>query len=111
MRHLLPLNESGTDVIRSKPDVFVDPDSSAVGRSLYPSAQAPPTAVGHAQDSSAQAIIAAVGRAPDSFSIFEDYFARNWDSCPDLCCSYTRQNAVTMGNNMNNHLEAFWKQL
>ncbi|OWZ12660.1 hypothetical protein PHMEG_00014139 [Phytophthora megakarya] len=42
---------------------------------------------------------------------FVTYFGKNWDDCRDLWCAYKRQNAVTMGNNTNNRLEASWKQL
>eukprot|EP00644_Phytophthora_capsici_P007316 jgi/Phyca11/55771/gw1.21.167.1 len=42
---------------------------------------------------------------------FEAYFAKNWDTCRSMWCSFERQNAVTMGNNTNNRLEASWKQL
>ncbi|OWZ06765.1 hypothetical protein PHMEG_00020939 [Phytophthora megakarya] len=41
---------------------------------------------------------------------FKDYFVRNWDTCKDMF-SYTRQNALTLGNNTNNRLEASWKQI
>lgn len=57
-----------------------------------------------------------VGRVPDSAvdevqHPFEWYFSKNWDGCRHLWCSYKRQNAVTLGNNTNNRLESWWKQL
>lgn len=42
---------------------------------------------------------------------FDAYFTKNWDGCRDLWCSYTRQNAVTLGNDTNNRHESSWKQL
>ncbi|ETN08659.1 hypothetical protein PPTG_22939 [Phytophthora nicotianae INRA-310] len=43
--------------------------------------------------------------------LFETYFTKNWDSCRPMWCAFERQNAVTMGNNTNNRIEASWKQL
>ena len=45
------------------------------------------------------------------YSDFEHYFVKNWDSCHNQWCSYTRQNAITLSNNTNNRLEASWKNL
>ncbi|GMF52109.1 unnamed protein product [Phytophthora fragariaefolia] len=42
---------------------------------------------------------------------FDVYFAKNWDSCRPMWCAFERENAVTMGNNTNNRIEALWKQL
>lgn len=42
---------------------------------------------------------------------FEAYFGRNWDSCRSMWCAFDRGNAVTLGNNTNNRIEASWKQL
>ncbi|GMF55348.1 unnamed protein product [Phytophthora fragariaefolia] len=42
---------------------------------------------------------------------FDVYFAKNWDSCRPMWCAFERENAVTMGNNTNNRIEASWKQL
>ncbi|ETI29797.1 hypothetical protein F443_23087 [Phytophthora nicotianae P1569] len=42
---------------------------------------------------------------------FESYFKRNWENCKEKWCSYERQNAVTLGNDTNNRLEASWKQI
>ncbi|POM61742.1 LOW QUALITY PROTEIN: hypothetical protein PHPALM_29203 [Phytophthora palmivora] len=36
---------------------------------------------------------------------------RNWDNFRELWCAHKRQNAVTLGNNTNNRLEASRKQL
>ncbi|KAE9135557.1 hypothetical protein PF007_g2497 [Phytophthora fragariae] len=41
----------------------------------------------------------------------EIYFTKNWDSCRSMWCAFERQNAVTMGNNTNNRIEASRKQL
>ncbi|KAF1772580.1 hypothetical protein GQ600_24400 [Phytophthora cactorum] len=41
---------------------------------------------------------------------FEAYFAKNWDSCRHMWCSFECQNAVTHGNDTNK-IEASWKQL
>nr|CCA24104.1 hypothetical protein PITG_23301 [Albugo laibachii Nc14] len=45
------------------------------------------------------------------YSFFEHYFVKNWESCRKQCCSYTRQNSITLGNNTNNRLEASSKHL
>ncbi|KAE9169284.1 hypothetical protein PF004_g28229 [Phytophthora fragariae] len=42
---------------------------------------------------------------------FEAYFDKNWDKCRSMWCAFERQNAVTLGNNTNNRIEASWKQL
>ncbi|TYZ58093.1 hypothetical protein PybrP1_001415 [[Pythium] brassicae (nom. inval.)] len=45
------------------------------------------------------------------YNDFDSYFAKQWDLWDDIWCSYTRQSAVTAGNNTNNRLEAPWKHL
>ncbi|RLN96223.1 hypothetical protein BBJ28_00017783 [Nothophytophthora sp. Chile5] len=42
---------------------------------------------------------------------FDKYITKNWDNCRHMWCAYKRQNAVTLGNNTNNRIEASWKQL
>ncbi|KAE9279230.1 hypothetical protein PF001_g24811 [Phytophthora fragariae] len=53
----------------------------------------------------------AVGSGSASEHPFEAYFVKNWDSCRPMWCAFERQNAVTLGNNTNNRIEASWKQL
>ncbi|KAG6944167.1 hypothetical protein JG688_00017221 [Phytophthora aleatoria] len=54
-----------------------------------------------------------VAEAPTDLPIhpIEAYFAKNWDSCQHMWCSFEHQSAVTLGNNTNNRIEASWKQL
>lgn len=53
----------------------------------------------------------ATNPSASSFNSFDVYFTKNWDSCRDQWCAYTRQSAVNLGNNTNNRLELSWKQL
>lgn len=63
-------------------------------------------------DRDADAVCTATNQAMEAeYSNFEPYFVKNWDSCRDQWCSYTRQSAITLGNNTNNRLEALWKHL
>ncbi len=45
---------------------------------------------------------------PDSF---KTYFTDNWHSCKSLWCTADRKNLLTLGNNTNNRIENFNKQL
>ncbi|EGZ29145.1 hypothetical protein PHYSODRAFT_246263 [Phytophthora sojae] len=42
---------------------------------------------------------------------FEAYFVKNWDKCRSMWCAFEHQNAVTLGNDTKNRIEALWKQL
>lgn len=71
--------------------------------------------VGATTDRTPETYRSPVGSATDSsnavHSRFDTYFTKNWDNCKAMWCAYTRQSAVTLGNNTNNRLESSWKQL